>query len=260
MTIQVDQDWWKELFDEVYLQTDARSVCNDRLTGQEVNFLEEVLNFRKSSPILDLCGGQGRHALELTRRGFSRVTLLDYSGCLLRLGKRKAIEEGLNTVYIRADARNTGLRDQAFSVILILGSSFGYFEDETENQKILDEAFRLLSHGGELFLDLPDRDFVLEKFKPIVSHRVDNDIEVTRTRSHQGNIIYCREIVNSRTRGCIRDRTYCTRLYSPESISVRLTATGFTNVLFQKDFMCRESEGDFGTMTSRMIVKAQKPV
>lgn len=259
MTMHVDQDWWKELFDEVYLQTDARSVCNDRLTGQEVNFLEEVLNFRKSSPVLDLCGGQGRHALELSRRGFSRVTLLDYSGCLVSLGKRKAVEEGLNTIFVRADARNTGLSDQAFSVILILGSSFGYFEDETENQKILDEAFRLLSNGGQLFLDLPDRDFVLEKFKPVVRHSVDDDIEVTRTRSHQGDIIYCRETVSSRTRGCIRDRTYCTRLYSPESISIRLTTAGFTNVLFKKDFMCRESEGDFGTMTSRMIVKAQKP-
>ena len=258
MAIHVDQDWWKELFDEVYLQTDARSVCNDQLTGQEVNFLEEVLNFRKSSPILDLCGGQGRHALELSRRGFSHVTLLDYSGCLVRIGKRRAVEEGLNTIFIRADARNTGLSDQAFSVILILGSSFGYFEDEKENQKILDEAFRLLSQGGELFLDLPDRDFVLEQFKPIVSHSVGDDIEVTRARSYQDNIIYCRETVSSRTRGCIRDRTYCTRLYGPDSISARLKAAGFTHVLFKKDFMCRESEGDFGTMTSRMIVRAQK--
>ena len=107
-------------------------------------------------------------------------------------------------------------------------------------------------------MDLPDRDFVLEKFKPIVSHSVDDDIEVTRTRSQKLDIIYCRETVSSLTRGCIRDRTYCTRLYSPESISARLATAGFTNVLFNKDFVCRESEGDFGTMTSRMIVKAQK--
>ena len=258
MSMHVEQDWWKELFDEVYLQTDARSVCNDQLTGQEVNFLEEVLNLRKSSPILDLCGGQGRHALELSRRGFSRVTLLDYSGYLVRLGKRKAVEEGLETVFVRADARNTGMRDQVFSVILILGSSFGYFEDETENQKILDEAFRLLSRDGELFLDLPDRDFVLKHFKPVVNHSVDDDIEVTRTRTHQNDVIYCRETVNSRSRGPVRERTYCTRLYTPESISFRLTAAGFANILFKKDFMCRESEGDFGTMTSRMIVRAQK--
>jgi hypothetical protein len=29
MTIQVDDNWWKDLFDEVYLITDARSVCDD---------------------------------------------------------------------------------------------------------------------------------------------------------------------------------------------------------------------------------------
>ena len=56
----VDPNWWKRLFDEIYLITDARSVCDDALTLREVDFLERVLNLEKSWPILDLCGGQGR--------------------------------------------------------------------------------------------------------------------------------------------------------------------------------------------------------
>ena len=32
MTIEVDPDWWKTLFDEVYLLTDARSVDDARVT------------------------------------------------------------------------------------------------------------------------------------------------------------------------------------------------------------------------------------
>jgi len=32
MTITVKPDWWKAIFDEVYLLTDARSVCNDEIT------------------------------------------------------------------------------------------------------------------------------------------------------------------------------------------------------------------------------------
>ena len=73
MSIQVDNNWWKYFFDEIYLLTDARSVCDEKLTSREVNFLEETLDLDKFAAILDLCGGQGRHSLELSRRGFANV-------------------------------------------------------------------------------------------------------------------------------------------------------------------------------------------
>lgn len=258
MNIQVDKNWWKDLFDEIYLQTDARSVCNENLTGAEVDFLEKTLNLRKSWPILDLCGGQGRHALELARRGFSRITTLDYSDYLIQLGKRKAAQENLNTLFVRGDARCTGLRDEAFRVIVIMGSSFGYFVKEKENQKILNEASRLLVPKGLLFLDIPNRDHVLHHFKSYTCHKVYNDIEVFRTRQLGLNIVYCREKVTSASRGFIREKTYCTRLYSPQRISELLHNAGFFDITFTHDFMCRESDGDYGTMTNRMIVKAEK--
>ena len=54
--VGVDPDWWKTLFDEVYLITDARSVCDEQLTSREVDFLVHTLDLKKSWPILDLCG------------------------------------------------------------------------------------------------------------------------------------------------------------------------------------------------------------
>ena len=39
MAIVVDPDWWKKLFDEVYLITDARSVCDKVLTCREVDVI-----------------------------------------------------------------------------------------------------------------------------------------------------------------------------------------------------------------------------
>jgi D-alanine-D-alanine ligase len=258
MSIKVNKNWWKYIFDEVYLQTDARSVCNDELTFIEVNFLEESLDYKKSSPILDLCGGQGRHALELSRRGFTKVITLDYSGFLVSLGKKRARQEDLNTIFIQGDARHTGFRGQTFQSIIIMGSSFGYFVQEEENQKILNEAFRLLLPKGILLLDIPNRDYVLRKFKPFASHKIRSDIEVSRYRALGHNIIYCREKVIAARKGLIRENTYCTRLYSTKKISALLNAAGFLKITFQKDFLSRETEGDYGTMTKRMIVKAEK--
>ncbi len=258
MSIQTDNNWWKNLFDETYLLTDARSVCNEELTRQEVNFLEETQGLDKSVSILDLCGGQGRHSLELSRRGFKNVTALDYSGYLIELGEKRARQESLNTIFIQGDARNTGLPGENFRFIMIMASSFGYFVDEDENKKILNEVFRLLMPNGILLLDLPDRDYVLQNFKPFSSHKVNEDITVSRERELGDDIVYGREKVTSEKKGCIRDRSYCTSLYSPDKISELMYLTGFSSVTCQKGFMNREAEGDYGCMTNRMIVTAKK--
>ena len=258
MSIKVDDNWWQDIFDEIYLMTDARTVCDERLTYQEVNFLEETLDLDKSAWILDLCGGQGRHSLELSRRGFINVTVLDYSRYLVDLGEKRAKREGLNTIFVQGDARNTGLPGQSFQFIIIMASSFGYFANEDENKKILNEAFRLLMSKGTLLLDLPDRDYVLQNFKPFSCHQVNEDITVSRERELGDDIIYSRETVISKKKGCIRDRAYCTRLYSPEKISDLMYSVGFSSITCKKDFMNREAEGDYGCMTNRMIVTAKK--
>jgi len=258
MRIHADGNWWKDLFDEIYLMTDARTVCDDELTSREVDFLEQTLLRDKTQPILDLCGGQGRHSMELSRRGFLDVTVLDYSDYLVRLGRRKARRENLRTNFFQGDARKTGLPPGSYRFILILASSFGYFAEEEENRKILQEAFRLLAPGGTLLLDLPDRETFIRNFQPISSHRVNEDITVCRQRELGEDIVYSRERVTSRAEGCIRDRTYCIRLYSPEKISGMIQSTGFSSVDCKKDFMSRESQGDYGCMTNRMMITARK--
>ncbi|MBA7631173.1 2-methoxy-6-polyprenyl-1,4-benzoquinol methylase [subsurface metagenome] len=258
MGIQVDDNWWQNLFDEIYLMTDARSVCDEKLTCQEVDFLEETLDLDKSASILDLCGGQGRHSLELSRRGFMNVTVLDYSRYLIDLGGKRAKQEGLNTIFIQGDARNTGLPGQSFQFIIIMASSFGYFVNEDENKKILSETFRLLMPKGTFLLDLPERDYVLQNFKSFSYHKVNEDITVNRERELRGDIVYSREMVISPKRGCIRDKTYCIRLYNPEKISDLMYSAGFSSVTCQRNFMNREAEGDYGCMTNRMLVTAKR--
>ena len=139
-----------------------------------------------------------------------------------------------------------------------MASSFGYFADDTENKKILDEAFRLRMHKGTLLLDLPDRDHVIQNFKPFSCHRVNEDIAVSRERDLRSDIIYSREIIMSEKKGCIRDKTYCARLYSPGKISGLIYSAGFSSITCKRDFMNREAIGDYGCMTNRMIVTAKK--
>jgi len=258
MEIEVDKEWWKEIFDEVYLRTDARSVCDDDLTRREIDYIVNRLNISPDDHILDLCGGQGRHALELIRRGYSHITLLDYSSHLLEIGQKTAGDQGWNIAFVRSDGRQTGLRSNRFQYVFILGSSFGYFVEDRENRKILNEAFRLLCPGGQLLLDLPMRKHVERKFKPVVHHTVDDDLDVTRTRLLEDGVIYACETIISKTQGIIRKNTYCTRLFRPATIARLLKTAGFKKVEIESDYMDRSGKGDFGTLTNRMIVAAEK--
>ena len=256
--VKVDSDWWKTLFDETYLITDARSVCDEKLTCREVDFVEDLLRPKKTWPILDLCGGQGRHSLELSRRGLQDVTVLDYSEALINLGRESARKEGLDIQFVQGDARDTGLPGQKFRIVILMASSFGYFVDEGEDRKILEEIFRILMPKGLLLLDLPNREYVLKNFTPQSWHEANEEIVVCRQREVEGDITYGREIAISKHKGLIRDATYCTRLYSPEKITGLLTSVGFSSVNIENDFSTHEKRADYGLMTNRMIVIARK--
>jgi D-alanine-D-alanine ligase len=139
-----------------------------------------------------------------------------------------------------------------------MASSFGYFAKDSENLKILKESYRVLSPGGKLMLDIPDRDYILNNFRPSSFHKVNDDISVRRQRLISGKIIYSKETVISEMKGCIRENTYCMRLYPADNLKKLLLKAGFKMVLFKRDFMDRSDLGDFGCMTNRMVAIAEK--
>jgi D-alanine-D-alanine ligase len=59
----VKADWWRHLFNANYLRTDGDVVEDESATQNEVDLFISILAPAKESAILDLCCGQGRHAL-----------------------------------------------------------------------------------------------------------------------------------------------------------------------------------------------------
>jgi D-alanine-D-alanine ligase len=256
--MKIKKYWWKDFFNDIYLITDARSVCNTTLTRQEVDLLEKLLNLDKEDRILDLCGGYGRHCLELARRGYQDLTVLDYSHYLIRLGKRLAKQAGLDIKFLQGDARFTRLKNGDYSVIFIMANSFGYFPDDRENLRILQESYRLLKKGGKLLLDLADPDYVKNNLGPLSWHEANQDIIVCRKRRLQGSIIKAREIVLSKSKGLLRDGYYCERIYNKDKITKLLKLAGFNNLSIKKNLSLHKGKKDYGLITSRMMVKAVK--
>lgn len=256
--IPVEPNWWKNLFDDIYLITDARSVCNQELTQREVDFLELYLELDKEHRILDLCGGQGRHSLELARRGYRFITVLDYSDYLVSFGRKRADREGLSVRFMRSDARETGLSDGCFDFVLVMANSFGYFTDDRDNLRLLSEAHRLCRPGGKLLLDMLDRNHVIRRFRSFSCHRASDEVAVIRERERDEKHIFVRESVMSRARGMIREGTYCARLYREQDLVGILEKSGFTCIKLKNNFSSHTHPGDYGFLNSRVIVTAQR--
>ncbi len=256
--IQVDPNWWKTLFDEVYLLTDAPIVCNPALTRREVDVVENVLRLRRSQRILDLCGGQGRHALELARRGYRHLTVLDYSPFLVRHGHQNATTAGLPVNFCRGDARRLPLPSASLDVVLLMTNSFGYFIDAMDDQHVLSEVARVLRPGGQFLLDLTDAQFLRSHFLRESWHEATDDVVVCWKRELVDDVVRVRELVVSKTQGLLRDRTYAERLYPPERLRTILHKSGLRQMQHHPEaFVFTATNGtDYGIATHRMVVTA----
>ena len=255
--IKVKKYWWKDFFNHIYLITDARSVGDATLTYQEVDLLEKALNLDKADRILDLFGGQGRHSIELGKRGYQDLTVLDYSDYLINLGKRLAKKEKVRVSFYQADARSTGLPSNNYSVIIVMANSFGYFANERGNLEVLKEINRLLKTKGRLFLDLANPLYVKNNLKPISWHKI-GDILVLRLREIENNLVKVREVVISVKKGLLRDVCYCEQLYSKTKIRRLLRETGFKNITIRNNLSLHKRQEDYGFLTSRTLITSTK--
>lgn len=258
MGIKVEPDWWKTLFDEIYLTTDARSVGDETVTRREVDLLCKLVPMRPFHKIIDLCGGQGRHSLELCRRGFSNCTVFDYSETLLEKGARAARQSNLSVDFVQGDARNIPMPSAGFHHVLLLGNSLGYGGEDGADLDIVKEAFRLLESSGWIAIDVTDGRVVRKKFNPNAWHEIGEDIVVCRQRELRENRICAREMVIDKRSGLVRDRTYGMRLYEMSTLEALVVTAGFEDVTLYDDFHAYLGDGDIGFMNHRMIVTARK--
>ncbi|MBN2379537.1 class I SAM-dependent methyltransferase [candidate division WOR-3 bacterium] len=153
------KEWWESFFDSEWKRFSFDAHTPEH-TAEQVEFVIKTLDLKREDNILDLCCGIGRHALELSRRGFVHVTGQDFTQEYLEIASRKAKDEGLSTEFLNSDMRRIpGYAN--LDAIYSWHTSFGYFENEAENEKVADAIGGALKQGGRFLLDLNNRDWVI---------------------------------------------------------------------------------------------------
>ena len=154
-------DWWSTLFNSLYLKTDGDVVENFENTRSDIDLLFQTLGLMPGDALLDVCCGQGRHSLELARRGFRDVSGVDRSRYLVRLARKRNKESRLGVVFSEGDARALRVPKASKDAVFLMGNSFGYFERAEDDERVLSGVFNIrnfvpLSDDMRIYFNCPD--------------------------------------------------------------------------------------------------------
>ena len=153
--------WYIDFFSEDYLEIYEHTFSAER-TNLEVSFIESILELPQKSMILDLCCGQGRHAVALAKHGFN-VTGQDLSSDYLRQVEEHAKTENVHLNLINEDMRAIPFNG-VFDAVINIFSSFGYLESHEQDLSVLKAIRTSLKPGGLLLMDLINREWVIRNY------------------------------------------------------------------------------------------------
>ncbi len=120
-----------------------------RSTVPDCDYLERVLDVRPGDRLLDVGCGVGRHVVELARRGY-RMTGIDVSRGLLKVGERLASEAGVDVEFRHLDARLLDYDSEFDAAYSVCEGAFSLVPTDEENLAILEGMRRAVKPGGRV--------------------------------------------------------------------------------------------------------------
>ena len=142
------QKQWYESFFENYAQKYDNENFTHGTIG-ECDFIEKELAFDKSLKILDVGCGTGRHAIELSKRGYN-VTGIDLSESQLKRAREKAEAANLVIDFQCQDARNLPFNGEFDVAIMLCEGGFSLMETDEMNFDILKSVTKSLKFQAKL--------------------------------------------------------------------------------------------------------------
>ncbi|MDH3733955.1 MAG: class I SAM-dependent methyltransferase [Gemmatimonadota bacterium] len=223
----------------------------DRAPGH-VDDLIALLDIEPPTRILDLCCGPGRHTVELARRGY-RVTGVDRTEEFLEECRRRADAEGLDVDLAHSDMREF-VAPGEFEVAVNLFTSFGYFSDDRDDRRVVDNLYESLGPGGLLLMDMGGKEVIARIFEHKQWRERDGDFYLYERTIRDGwDWIDNRWIKITTTER--NEYTVGHRLYSGVELGDLVRAAGFEDV---RVFGALDGR-PYDTAALRLVLRARKP-
>ena len=220
--------------------------------AEQVERLETLLDIEPPARVLDLCCGPGRHTLALARRGY-RVLGVDRTERFLEEARERADAEGLDVDLAHSDMRDF-VEPEGFDAAINMLTSFGYFPDPEDDDRVVANLHASLVPGGRVVLDTIGKEILARIFQARDWRERDGDFylyerRITDDWSWMENR-WIRIDVDER-----HEYTVGHRLYSAGELKRILEDGGFTDVRAYGGFDGRPYDPE----AERLIVVGTKP-
>ena len=177
------KDWFVDWFDTSYYHV----LYQNRDEQEAERFIQNILthlDLPVNSRLLDLACGKGRHAKFLSEFNH-QVMGVDLSPNSIE----KTSEYAHEKLRFQTHDMREVIENEEFDVIFNLFTSFGYFDDESENKRMCDSISQMLVPGGRLLIDFMNAKKVIENLVPAETKTIDG-ITFDITRTYDGKHIY----------------------------------------------------------------------
>jgi 2-polyprenyl-3-methyl-5-hydroxy-6-metoxy-1,4-benzoquinol methylase len=212
----------KQAYSRMQLQQQAWT----KHTTAETTWAIAYLNISTGARVLDIGCGNGRHTIELAKKGV-HATGIDYLDSLIATARARATTSGVNsrTTFRTADARTLRL-DEHFDAALCLYDVIGTYTDDHDNQQLLNTIAHHLKHGGTALLSVMNYDLTAAQAEHTftLSQQPERlrDLEPSQAMEHTGEVFNPKYyLIDTDTRIVYRKEQFSEGGILPEELIIR---------------------------------------
>ena len=241
-----NEAFWRDLYAFIFPE--------ERFTEavEQVDKLLELTGPNGKS-VLDLCCGPGRCAIPLAQRGFA-VTGVDRTKYLLNKARAKARAAKVKIEWVQKDMRDF-VRPEAFDLVLRMFTSFGYFDDKSEDIAVLENMLASLRPGGTCLIDVMGKERMAAILQPAACDVLPDGSKVVQRHEIFDDWTRTRDEWILIRKGKAKSFQFNLTIYSGQELRDRLERVGFAQVKLYGNL-----DGDeYGPGARRLIAVGQKP-
>lgn len=178
----------KKQWFELWFDSPLYHILYKNRNQEEANlFIDNIVKYLeiKNGNILDLACGKGRHAYHLAQKGFDVIGVdlspesIKYANTMYQLP---------NIEFYIQDMR-LPFRINYFDYIFNLFTSFGYFDDIKENEKVFESIHSGLKKDGLVLIDFMNTEKAINNLVPRENKQIDGYEFYIRKEVRNGKII-----------------------------------------------------------------------
>ncbi|KKP86031.1 hypothetical protein A3B84_01645 [Candidatus Nomurabacteria bacterium RIFCSPHIGHO2_02_FULL_35_13] len=258
--------WWSEeygFFGKHYLKGDNSKegyLIDKKQTLEQRTFAEtegiiRLLDLKGEERILDVPSGYGRHSIALAKKGFN-VTGIELNAIHLNEAIRNAETAQVTPNFVKGNMIDISHKEE-FDAVINVFYSFGFFETDEENKRVLENFFNVLKKGGKLLFhtDVNVPRILAGKYKEDETRnlasgdilRIIDKYNLTDKRVHGTWIIKNKD-------GKEEKKYYSVRIYTREEFIDLCKQVGFTSFEVYSDW----NKTPYSEDSEDMIIIAKK--